>query len=60
MSFLLYLIGFIAFISGLAWVATLMGMAQIYVLGGALFLLGLAIVSAIFRARARAVEPPPA
>jgi hypothetical protein len=55
MSFLFYIASFIVFISGLAWLATLMGLAQTYVLGGALLLFGIAVVSAIARARA---EPP--
>ena len=58
MSFLFYLVSFIVFISGLAWLATLMGIAQTYVLGGAMVLFGIAIVSAI--ARALTAEPPAA
>jgi hypothetical protein len=55
MSFLFYLVSFIVFISGLAWVATIMGIAPPYVLDGALVLFGIAVGSAIVRARA---EPP--
>lgn len=53
MSFLLYLIGFIVFITGMAWIATLMGVAQGVVLTGAMILLAIAIVSAAARAKER-------
>lgn len=53
MAFLLYFIGFIVFITGMAWIATLMGVAQTYVLTGALILLAIAIFSAAARARER-------
>jgi hypothetical protein len=51
-SFLLYLLGFIVFISGLAWIATLAGLSQVYVLGGALALLAVGVVTAALRRRA--------
>jgi hypothetical protein len=57
MSFLFYLASFIVLITGLAWLASLIGIAQAYVLGGALVLFGIAVASAIARARA---EPPAA
>ena len=40
MAFLLYLVGSIVFISGLAWIATMFGVAQTWVMTGALLLLG--------------------
>ena len=55
MAFLLYLIGFIVFITGMAWIATLMGVAQAYVLSGAAILLAIAIISAAARAKERPV-----
>ncbi len=55
MSFLLYLVGFIVFITGLAWIVTLMGASQTYVLIGAVILLVIAIFSAAGR---RAKERP--
>ncbi len=51
MSFLLYLVGFIVFIAGLAWLATALGISQTYIMIGAVILLGIAI-SAPRRARA--------
>lgn len=51
MSFLLYILSFIVFISGLAWVATLMGASQAYVAIAALVLLAFALVSGLARAR---------
>ena len=53
MSFLLYIVGFIVFIAGLGWLATLVGISQTYVLIGALVLLGIGIFTAIARARER-------
>ena len=56
MSFLLYLIGFIVFIAGLAWLATVLGVPQTYVMIGAVILLGIGIFSAA--ARTRTKDPP--
>ena len=56
MSFLLYLIGFIVFIAGLAWLATTVGVSQIYIMIGAVILLGIGIFSAASRTRAK--DPP--
>ena len=53
MSFLLYFVGFIVFIAGLGWLATLAGLSQGVVASGALVLLG--IFTAISRARERDV-----
>ena len=51
MSFLLYLIGSIVFIAGLAWIATLAGVVQTYVVSGAVVLLAAAILAATMRSR---------
>jgi len=51
MSFLLYMIGFVVFIAGLAWLATVAGVAQTYVTIGAVILLGIGIFTAVGRAR---------
>lgn len=51
MSFLLYAVGFIVFVTGLAWLATIAGISQTYVTLGALFLLGLGIFTGISLAR---------
>lgn len=56
-SFLLYLVGLIVFIAGLAWLATTLGVAQTYIMIGAVILLGIGIFSAA--ARTRAKDPPP-
>ena len=56
MSFLLYLFGFIVFIAGLAWLATVLGIAQTYIMTGAVILLGIGIFSAASRTRAK--DPP--
>jgi positive regulator of sigma E activity len=52
-SFLLYLIGFIVFIAGLAWLATVLGLSQTYIMIGAVVLLGIGIFTAAARARDR-------
>ena len=56
MSFLLYLIGFIVFFAGLAWLATTVGVSQTYVMIGAVILLGIGIFTAATRTRAK--DPP--
>jgi hypothetical protein len=53
MSFLLYIIGFIVFIAGLGWLATVAGVSQAYVMIGALVLLGIGIFTAVARVRER-------
>ena len=53
MAFLLYFVGFIVFVSGLAWLATMVGVAQTYVMFGAVLLLAIGIFTAAARARAR-------
>ena len=53
MSFLLYLLGFIVFIAGLAWIATVLGVSQTYIMIGAVVLLGIGIFTAITKNRAR-------
>ena len=59
MTFLLYLVGAIAFISGAAWIATLIGVGQVYVTGAAAILLALAVVSGVAYARGFATPPQP-
>ena len=58
MSFLLYIIGFIVFIAGLAWLATVAGVSQTYVMIGAVILLGIGIFTAVGRTRQK--DPPSA
>ncbi len=52
MSFLLHLVGSIVFIAGLAWLATLIGVSQPYVMAGAAILLGVGVATAVSRSRA--------
>ena len=56
MSFLLYMIGFIVFIAGLAWLATVAGVSQVFVTIGAVILLGVGIFTAVSRLREK--DPP--
>ena len=58
MSFLLYMISFVVFIAGLAWLATVAGVSQTYVTLGAIILLGIGIFTAVTRTRAK--DPPAA
>jgi apolipoprotein N-acyltransferase len=52
MAFLLNFVGMIVFVAGLGWLATSLGMAQVYVLPAALVLLALGVAMAIARTRA--------
>lgn len=58
LSFALYLLGSIVCIAGLAWIATLLGAAQVHVT----IVAGILFTAAIFAAAAhkRATDPPPA
>jgi len=56
MSFALYMLGFLIVIVGLAWGAMVAGVPQIYIMIGAVVLLGLGIVSAVKRTRPK--DPP--
>ena len=56
MSFLLYLVGFIVFIAGLGWAATVMGISQTYIMIGAVILLGIGIFTAVSATRMK--DPP--
>ena len=56
MTFLLSLLGSIVFVSGLAWLATLLGAAQGFVVAGALVLFVLGVGASIANAR-RTGEP---
>ena len=57
MGILLYLLGFMVLVSGLAWIATLISIAQPFIAGVVLVMLALAVVSAFFNARKRTQEP---
>jgi hypothetical protein len=53
---LLYVIGFVVFVTGLAWLATLAGISQLYVLIGAALL----FAAGVFTGAARAFSRDPA
>lgn len=56
MSFALYIIGFVIFIAGLAWAASLAGVSTTYIAVGVVILLGIGIFSAVGRTRSK--DPP--
>ena len=51
MAFLLHVLSFVVFTSGLAWLATLAGLGQVWVMTGALLILGLGLFTAPLRSR---------
>jgi hypothetical protein len=53
MRFLLYIVGFLVLIGGLAWAATEAGVPQLYVMIGAVILFGLGLIGAASRPRIR-------
>jgi hypothetical protein len=57
MGLLLYLLGFLVLASGLAWIATLFGVAQIYVCAGVLAMLAVAAITAMAGMRSQPREP---
>ena len=56
MGLILYILGFIVLVSGLAWLATLVGVSQPLIGGFALLMLAVAAIHSIASARARARE----
>jgi hypothetical protein len=56
MSFGLYMIGFLIVIVGLGWAAMVAGVPQLYIVIGAVILLGIGIISAVKRTRPK--DPP--
>lgn len=53
MSFALYMIGFIIFLSGVIWGAVVAGVPHLYIGIGALIILGIGIFSAVGRTRGK-------
>lgn len=51
LSFALYLIGSVVCIAGLAWIATLLGAAHVYVSSAAALLFAMAFLAALARKR---------
>lgn len=57
MGMILYVLGFLVLVSGLAWLATLIGIAQPYIAGVALVMLAVAVIKGIANARSRTQKP---
>ncbi len=53
MSFLIYLIGYIILIAGLAWGAATAGVPQLYIAIAATIMIGIGIISAVTTTRRR-------
>ncbi|MEH3085331.1 MAG: hypothetical protein PGN26_02035 [Xylophilus ampelinus] len=53
MSFALYMIGFILFLGGVIWAAVVAGVPQLYIVIGAVILLGIGIFSGVGRTRSK-------
>ncbi|CAN5544706.1 MAG: hypothetical protein V4636_00435 [Pseudomonadota bacterium] len=53
MSFALYMIGFVIFLAGLVWGASVAGVPTLYIGIGALILLGIGIFSGVGRTRGK-------
>lgn len=51
MNFMIYIVGFIVFVGGLAWLAVTLGAPQQYIAIGVVILAGLGIMSAVVRTR---------
>jgi uncharacterized membrane protein len=56
-NYTLYLIGYIVLIGGLAYGAFLLGVPQVWIVVGAVILLGIGIISGVTRTRHRDVTP---
>jgi len=53
MAFMLYFVGFVVFVAGLAAVATALGLSESFVTGAALLLIGLGLLAGLLGKRAR-------
>jgi positive regulator of sigma E activity len=58
MAFMLYFVGFVVFVAGLAAIATAIGVSETLVTGAALLLLALGLLAGILRHRARETRAP--
>ena len=56
MTFLIYVIGFVLLIAGVAWALAVMGVATVYIAIACLILLGLGILTGATRTRHK--DPP--
>lgn len=57
MSFVLYLIGFVIFIGGVAWALVVAGVPTLYVAIGATILLGVGIFTGVSKTRTKDISP---
>lgn len=53
MSFVLYILGFAIFIGGVAWALVTAGVATLYVMIGAVIMLGIGIFTGVSRTRGK-------
>ncbi len=53
MSFALYMVGFVLFLGGVVWAAVVAGVPQLYIVIGAVILLGIGIFSGVGRTRSK-------
>jgi hypothetical protein len=53
MSFLLYLIGFVIVVAGVAWALSVAGIQPLYIVIAAVILIGLGIVTGVTRTRTK-------
>ena len=56
MSFLLYLIGFVIFVAGVAWALSVAGISHTYIAIAVVILVGLGIVTGVTRTRTKDVS----
>lgn len=56
MSFLLYLIGFVIFVGGVAWALSVAGISQTYIAITVVILVGLGIFTGVTRTRTKDVS----
>jgi hypothetical protein len=56
MTFVLYLVGFVIFIAGVAWGLSVAGVPQLYIMIGIVVLLGIGIFTGVTRTRSK--DPP--
>jgi poly(A) polymerase Pap1 len=57
MSFVLYLVGFLIFIGGVAWALVVAGVPGLYVAIGATILLGIGIFTGVSKTRTKDLSP---
>lgn len=53
MTFLIYIVGFVILIAGVAWALSVAGIAKLYIAIACVILLGLGIVTGAVRARSK-------